>query len=274
MTTQPDAFQHLRSRARRRSHFWPGAGFALLGHPGLAALGTLAVISVPAALLGLALGFRPLWIWLILAALVFYLASYLAEQILCRSMAIYPDGERRFLSRFLVPVCVVGYGAFLAVVVVFLWSVSALRVAGPGMAPTLLSGDLVLYQRQVWQDDLRTGRLVFFRTAPDSAWGKGGDIVVARILAVPGDQVAIEGEQYLVNGRRTVPVSPLGQYRPALDIPKAPQAVAVPAGCYFIVQDNPQNSFDSRVLSWARGGDVLATRAIVLSGHTFGKEVE
>ena len=81
-------------------------------------------------------------------------------------------------------------------------------------------------------------------------------------------------QSYLVNGKRTVPVGPLGGLRPSLAIPKAPQVSTVPAGCYFIVQDNSQNSFDSRVLSWARESDLIGTRAIVLIGHDFGKEVE
>jgi len=97
---------------------------------------------------------------------------------------------------------------------------------------------------------------------------------VARILAIPGHELSVEGDHYLVNGKRTVPVSPLGKYRPTIEIPQAPKALTIPAGCYFIVQDNPQNSFDSRVLSWAKDSDLIGTRAIVLIGHAFGKEVK
>jgi hypothetical protein len=31
---------------------------------------------------------------------------------------------------------------------------------------------------------------------------------------------------------------------------------------------------DSRVLSWAKDSDLIGTRATVLTGHTFGNEVE
>jgi signal peptidase I len=116
--------------------------------------------------------------------------------------------------------------------------------------------------------------VVFFRTSPDAAWGQGGDLIVARILAIPGQEFSIEGDHYLVNGKRIVPVSALGRYRPALEIPPAPQALTIPAGCYFVVQDNPQNSFDSRVLSWAKETDLVGTRALVVIGHAFGEEVE
>ena len=99
-------------------------------------------------------------------------------------------------------------------------------------------------------------------------------MVVARILAIPGDELSVQGGHYLVNGKRTVPASPLGKFRPSLEIPQAPKALTAPPGCYFIVQDDSQNSFDSRVLSWARESNLVATRAIVVIGHAFGKEVE
>ena len=85
---QPDLSEHLRRQARKRSHFWPGSGFALLGHPGLACAGTATIALMPAALLVLALAFRPFYIWSFIASMVIYLCFYAAEQIMCRSVAI------------------------------------------------------------------------------------------------------------------------------------------------------------------------------------------
>jgi signal peptidase I len=150
----------------------------------------------------------------------------------------------------------------------------SMRIGGQGMMPTLISGDILLYRNHVFREDLHPDHLVFFRTSADSAWGNGGDLVVARILATPGDELSVLGGHFLVNGKRALPASPLGKFRSSLEIPPPPKSLRVPPGCYFVVQDDPKNSFDSRVLSWAREPKLVATRAIVLTGHAFGKEVE
>jgi signal peptidase I len=229
---------------------------------------------MPATILCLAFTFRSFFIWSVIASLVIYLCFHLAEQMACRSIAIYPGGDRRFLSKFLVPLCVAGYVGLMGVLVICFLNIGSMRIGGQGMMPTLLSGDLLLYRSHVFREDLRPGHLVFFRTSPGSAWGNGGDLVVARILAIPGDQLSVQGGHYLVNGKRTVPASPLGKLPHSLEIPQAAEALTVPPGCYFIVQDDPQNSLDSRVLSWAKETNLVATRAIILTGHAFGKEVE
>jgi signal peptidase I len=229
---------------------------------------------MPITCLCLAFTFRSFFIWPFIASMVIYLCFYLVEQVACRSVAIYPGGERGFLSKFLVPLCAAGYVGLVGVLVICFLNIGSLRIGGQGMAPTLLSGDMLLYRSHVFREDLRPGHLVFFRTSADSAWGNGGDLVVARILAIPGDELSVQGGHYLVNGKRTVPASPLGKFRPSLEIPQAPKALTVLPGCYFVVQDDLQNSFDSRVLSWAKESNLVATRAIVLTGHAFGREVE
>jgi signal peptidase I len=264
----------VRSQARWRSHFWPGSGFALLGHPALALIGTTANILVAVSLLCLAIAFRRFLIWSFLASVAFGICFYIAEQIMCRSIAIRAAEAKRFSPRLWIALCGLGYAGFIGVLVVFFWNLGSLQVAGQGMTPTLQPGDLLLYKKHVYPEDLRRGHFVYFRTSADSAWRQGGDLVVARILAMPGDEMSIEGDHYVLNGGRTMPLSPLGEYRPSLEIPKAPKALRVPAGCYFVVQDNPEKSFDSRVLSWAREPDLVATRAIMLVGRRFAEEVE
>jgi signal peptidase I len=227
------------------------------------------VFLLPVTAFGLAITLRFFWIWAILASLVLYLSFYLAEQVWCRSVAIYPGGEKRLLSRFFVPCCVGGYGVIIAVLVLFFLIVGSMRIRGSGMMPTFRSGDLLLYHRHVFPDDLRPGHLILFRTSPNSAWGTGGDAVIGRILAVPGQELSIERDHYLVNGKSTVAVAPVGSYHLALEIPGSPQTLKVPTGSYFIVQDNPPNSFDSRVLSWAKESDLIGTRIISMNRHAF-----
>jgi signal peptidase I len=229
---------------------------------------------MPATLLGLVFSFRSFFLWSLLASFVIYLCYYVAEQTMCRSIAVNPGGDKKLLSKFFVPICAAGYAGLIGLPIICLFGVGVFRIGGAGMTPTLLSGELLLYKKHVFQKDLHSGHLLFFRTSTESAWGKGGDVIVARILAIPGQELSIEGDHYLVDGKRAATVAPLGKYRPALEIPQAPQVLTVPDGCYFIVQDNPQNSFDSRVLSWAKESDVLATKAFVIIGRAFGKEVE
>jgi hypothetical protein len=53
-------------------------------------------------------------------------------------------------------------------------------------------------------------------------------------------------------------------------VPPDPNALEVPAGCFFIVQDARENGFDSRVLSWTRVlGDVVGTRCFVSKAVAF-----
>jgi signal peptidase I len=147
-------------------------------------------------------------------------------------------------------------------------------MAGTGMSPALPRGERVLYKRQVFQEDLRTGRFIVFKVSGESKWGIKDSLIAARILAQPGDTISIDGSHYLVNGKTSAPVGTLAGYDPVVDVPQAPQSLTVPAGCWFVVQDEAPDSFDSRVLSWAKEGNVVATRAIVIIGHGFGREVE
>jgi signal peptidase I len=271
---EPAELRDMRGRARWRSHFWPGSGFALLGHSGLACLGTVTIALLPATMLGLAFVFQPVFLWAFIASIVLYLCFYVAEQKVCRSITIIPGGEAGFLSRFLIPVCVAGFAGMIGVVAVFFLNVGSLAMAGTGMAPALPRGERVLYKRHAFQEDLRPGHFIVFKVSGESAWGVKDSLIAARILAQPGDTISIDGDHYLLNGKAAAPVSTLAGNRPVLDVPKAPQSLTVPAGCWFVVQDEAPDSVDSRVLSWAKEGDLVATRAIVVIGHSFGRVVE
>src|SRR5258708_6077371 len=109
-TPRPDSSEpeQLRSQAKWRSHFWPGSGFALLGYSSLAGFGTASVVLMSATLVGLAFAFSPFFIWSFIASVVIYLCLYLAEQTMCRSITIHPGGQKRFLSKYFVLVCVAG----------------------------------------------------------------------------------------------------------------------------------------------------------------------
>jgi signal peptidase I len=84
-------------------------------------------------------------------------------------------------------------------------------VHGPSMLPTLLPNDTVLVNRmaygfkipfssiRLWQKPPARGDLVVFR-ATDMVGGDGPQMVVKRVIGVPGDTVALQGGDVYVNG--------------------------------------------------------------------------
>lgn len=131
---------------------------------------------------------------------------------------------------------------------------TARRVAvrGWSMSPVLRDGDRVLFDR-----------LAYVRGNPQQ-----GDIVLAvhparpririikRLVAMPGDAVAIEGNRCWVNGRRIghLPGEPSGESRPGRTLDD---------GEYFLAGDDLDFSTDSRDLGPVHRADILARAWIV-----------
>jgi signal peptidase I len=121
---------------------------------------------------------------------------------------------------------------------------------------------------------LSRGTVILYRLSSHSAWGTAGWLVVSRILAVPGDRLSIREGQYLVNGESGPPVAETGQHAPVIQVPLAPAALTVPENCYFIVQDDPANGLDSRVLSWVEASDITSTSLYYLRASSVLKVID
>jgi signal peptidase I len=169
------------------------------------------------------------------------------------------------------------------------------------MNPTILEGDRVLVDKHSYGlrvpftlahltrgDDPQRGEIVVFDSPLD------GTSLVKRVVAVPGDSVALAGERLVVNGiaasysagdaaqlrtllaatRSTDPViireSGAGPAHDILLMPgrstrSLPRPVTVPAGMYFMLGDSRDNSADSRYIGFVPRRNIVgrATRVVL-----------
>jgi signal peptidase I len=120
-------------------------------------------------------------------------------------------------------------------VVTFLLQVS--RVEGASMQPTLATGEYTLVDKvtYLWREPQR-GDIIVFR-APD---GSGADYI-KRVIALPGEKIAVRGGRVFVNRR---PLSEAYEsHAPEYDFPER----RVPRGHLFVLGDNRNSSFDSHL---------------------------
>jgi signal peptidase I len=158
-------------------------------------------------------------------------------------------------------------------------SLRGFHMVSQGMAPTLVTSD------RVWADirpssDVRRGDLLVVRAGADKSER------IVRVVALPGDRVAMKAGQIILNGQ-AVPQQPLPgteqldglQYRRAIeflpgaaghdvyDMAVLPQdeidAMIVPAGSYFMLGDNRDNAIDSRFPPFMGGLGLVPKRDII-----------
>jgi signal peptidase I len=112
-----------------------------------------------------------------------------------------------------------------------------IRVDGPSMEPTLVSGELVMVNKLAYRFGTpEIGDIVVFYFPRDPA-----QEYIKRLIGLPGDQVSIDAGIVSVNG---VPLNePYLAYQP-----KYTGTWVVPDGQVFVLGDNRNNSSDSH--SW------------------------
>lgn len=94
-------------------------------------------------------------------------------------------------------------------------------VPSASMEPTLHEGSFILGLRLYGEP--KAGDIIIFE--------KDGILLVKRIAACPGDQIDLSQLEYMTS----------------IPIPVQEETVlTVPEGCYFVLGDNAQNSWDSR----------------------------
>lgn len=103
------------------------------------------------------------------------------------------------------------------------------------MEPTLPKGSFLLGLRIF--EEPRVGDIIVFE--------KDGALLVKRIAAGPGDQVDLSQLTYMTS-------VPIPVWKETI--------ITVPEGCYFVLGDNTQNSWDSRYWQdpYLKGKDIIA----------------
>jgi len=169
-------------------------------------------------------------------------------------------------------------------------------VPSASMVPSLLPGDLV------WVNKLAYDLKVPFTTWHLATWGdpQRGDVavfdspadgtrLVKRVIGLPGDLIELRGDRLYVNGAALNYAAPppglvdpdldggawfaeenlRGRGHPVMIQPRRPALrtfgpIRVPAGCYFMMGDNRDDSYDSRFYGCVPRRAILGRSSVVL----------
>ena len=115
--------------------------------------------------------------------------------------------------------------------VIFQGILMLMYVPSESMAPTLASGDCLIGSRIV--SDLQRGEIVVFQS--------GDALMIKRVIGLPGETVRIAK-----NGALYIDEDLLDEPYVVHQREGQEQTFQVPAGCFLLLGDNRQHSYDAR----------------------------
>ena len=164
------------------------------------------------------------------------------------------EKKRRGALGMVIEVVVIVAAAFAIALLVQWLLVKPFTIHQVSMQPTLMEGDRILINRLTYHfRDPRSGDVVVF----DSPINESEDLV-KRVVAVEGDEVAIQDGSLFVNG--------VAQEEPYLleqDFQGEEGETVVPAGHLFVLGDNRNNSGDSRIFGPIPADSIIGTGFVI-----------
>ncbi len=158
---------------------------------------------------------------------------------------------------------IVSFVIFSLVLIVLIRSflITTYVIEGQSMEPSYHSGDRVIVNLM---EDLffkpESGDVIMFRLNEH-------DTFVKRIVATPGDYVAVHHKQLFVNGEQATKKS--ADYRSLLKIEEMKKQI-VPEKCYIVIGDHLSESMDSRAFGCVDEASILG-RVIMIYWHATTK---
>ena len=146
----------------------------------------------------------------------------------------------------LVETSVIGLSFFL---IVYLFFMQPHQVNGRSMFPTFKSGDYVLTDKVSYKTgDPERGDVIVFHAPPEAGCPTGtGCDFIKRILATPGERVAVKNGHIFINGEKLQESYIPSEFETIAGKFINGRTVTMGPDEYFAVGDNRSHSSDSRV---------------------------
>jgi hypothetical protein len=211
------------------------------------------------AIAWLILTLSPASIWAAGICMLIAIAIWTAELLDIGWCSVRPPEGAVLVERFARTTILV-WGVALLMPMLIVVSFGSIETDDDRMLPVVEPGERLIFHRRAGERDLNDGAIILYRLPPHAQGGTPGELVVARILARPDDELTIRGGHYVVNGEVSRYRANAANPKAPLIVPTYPRKLIVPSTRYFVVQDSPATGLDSQQLDYARQIDVVSTR--------------